>query len=224
MTAATRSNRSGNAGVSPKLKAAIGGVAVIVLLVAMGLDTTVVTANGSGGGSAPSTQFSPESYGEKEFPKVQKAIGQRAAPAAQLATAISQDKDAAVKKYGVPGDIAPVMAVKFTGVIEGDGDSGIYNVKVDGVPSDLSIRVETGPAIMGTVLRDGAGNISFGDFENQIQYQNAGAAINNAMKKQVLSGLDRDHLKGKTVHVVGAFQLINPNNWLVTPVQLSVQK
>lgn len=221
MTAATPSQRPSGAGATSKTKGIIGVVVVIAVLVAMGLDTTVVTKGSSD--AASSAQFSAKAYGKKEFPKVRKAITQRAAPAPELASAIQQDKGAAVDKYGVPGNIAPVMSVKLTGVV-GQGESGIFHIKVDGVPRDLTIRLVTGPAITGTVLRDGAGNIDFGDFENQIQYQNAGAAINDAMKKQVLAGLDRDHLKGKTVHVIGAFQLINPDNWLVTPVSLSVQK
>ncbi|WP_423822846.1 DUF2291 domain-containing protein [Salinisphaera sp. SPP-AMP-43] len=221
MSATTSSQRSGGAKMSANLKRGIGAAAVVVLLVVMGLDTTVVPIGSEVG--AASNQFSPEQYGETEFPKVQKAIEQRAAPAPALVKAINEDKQAAVEKYGVPTDIAPIMAVKFTGTL-GEGTSGIYNVKVPDVADDLTIRVQTGPAINGTVLRDGVGNIEFGDFKNQIEYQNAAAAINNAMKKQELSGLDRDNLSGKKVTVVGAFQLINPNNWLVTPVRFSVQQ
>lgn len=190
----------------------------LVVLIAMGLNTKVVT---KGTGPAGPKQFSQSAYGEKEFPKVRTKISERAAPASQLAAELSKDKSAAVNKYGVANPIGPIMSVKFTGVV-GKGDSGVFNVKVKGLPENLSIRLQTGPAIIGTTLRDGAGGIKFGDFENQIQYQNAAAGINNAMKKQVLSGLDRDHLTGKTVHVVGAFQLINPNSWMVTPVKLEV--
>ncbi|MDA3920880.1 MAG: DUF2291 family protein [Salinisphaera sp.] len=193
-------------------------VICVVVLIAMGLNTRIVA---TGSGPAATGQFSQEAYGKKEFPKVQKKISERAGSAAELAAAIAKDKDAAVKKYGVPSDIAPLMSVKFSGVV-GEGDSGVFDVAVKGLPKDLKIRLQTGPAILGTTLRDAAGGIKFGDFENQIQYQNAAAGINNAMKKLVLSGLDRDHLKGKTVQVVGAFQLINPNNWLVTPVELKV--
>ncbi|MGB7757644.1 MAG: DUF2291 domain-containing protein [Salinisphaera sp.] len=221
MTAASSSHRSASAGMSPAIKRAIGAAAVVVLLVAMGLDTTVVPIGSSVGES--SNKFSPAQYGKTEFPKVQKAIEQRAAPADELAKAIADDKDAAVKKYGVPNDIAPIMSVKFSGAV-GECSSGMCDVKVDGVPSDITIRVQTGPAINGTVLRDGVGNIQFGDFTNQIEYQNAGAAINNEMKKEVLSGIDRDHLTGKKVTVVGAFQMINPKYWLITPVRFSVQQ
>jgi predicted lipoprotein len=94
---------------------------------------------------------------------------------------------------------------------------------VAGVPSDLLIRVQTGPAINGTDLRDATGTISFGQFSNQIAYQNAGSALNDKLKQQVLSKIGTASLTGKTISVVGAFQLINPKGWLVTPATLSVQ-
>ena len=57
----------------------------------------------------------------------------------------------------------------------------------------------------------------------QVRYLIRGAAINNEMKKQVLAGLDTSALTGKTISVTGAFTLVNPKNWLVTPVESSVQ-
>jgi predicted lipoprotein len=43
------------------------------------------------------------------------------------------------------------------------------------------------------------------------------------MKAQVLSKIDNSNLTGKTLSVIGVFQMINPNSWLVTPVKLDVQ-
>jgi predicted lipoprotein len=43
------------------------------------------------------------------------------------------------------------------------------------------------------------------------------------MKEQVLAGIDNSALTGKSIEVTGAFTLINPKNWLVTPVELKVQ-
>ena len=131
--------------------------------------------------------------------------------------------DAAGKQYGVAGGgIGPEISVKFDGVA-GSEDAGIYTVKVPNVPDSVVIRVQTGPAINGTDLRDTTGTISFEQFTNQIDYQNAGYAINTAMKKAVLSKVDTAKLTGKTISVVGVFQLINPNGWLVTPVKLDVK-
>ena len=195
-------------------------VALIVLVAAMALNTTVVEI-GSKLSAGPNA-FSPEEYGQTEFPKIQAAIEKRAVSAATLAAAIQKDQAAATKQYGVATNTGPVFSVEFTGTV-GEGESGIYRVKVAGVPDAVVIRIQTGPAINGTELRDATGTVEFGDFTNQIQYQNAGSALNNEMKKAVLSKIDTSKLTGKTVSVAGAFQLINPNGWLVTPVRLSVQ-
>ena len=201
--------------------------AALVLLVAMALDTKVVKI-GSAADIAPNT-FSPAAFGEAEFPKVKSAIEAHAVDAVTLAAAVAKDKDAAAKQYGVApakSGVAtsngPVISVKFTGVV-GKGESGVYDVAVEGVPSAVTIRMQTGPAIYGTDLRDATGTISFGQFVNQIDYQNAGSALNKETKKQVLSKVDTAKLTGKTVSVIGAFKLLNPDNWLITPVRLDVK-
>jgi predicted lipoprotein len=198
----------------------IGGAA-LVLIVAMALDTKVVTI-----GSPEAVQpdvFSPEAFGEAEFPKIKAGIEARAVDAPVLAAAIAADKAAAIKQYGVPsGTGGQVFSVKFTGVV-GEGKSGVYDVAVTGLPDTTGIRVQTGPAINGTDLRDATGAIKFGNFVNQIEYQNAGSALNKAMKKAILEKIDTANLKGKTISVIGAFKLINPKKWLVTPVKLDVQ-
>lgn len=197
-----------------------GPVAVAALIAAMALDTTVV-----GIGSEQDVRdagFSAAAYGEEMFPQVRDAIVAKAAPAPQLVQALAEDEDAAVARHGTVSGIAPVMAVSFSGTV-GEGRSGTYEVDVTGLPDDIRVRVQTGPAITGTELRDAPGTIEFGQFTNQIEYQNAGAALNDAMKAQVLAGLDRESLPGRTISVTGAFRLINPKNWLVTPVELSVQ-
>ena len=197
---------------------AIGAAAV--LLVAMALDTRVVRI-----GSTADVQegvFSPATYGATQFPKVQAAVTSRAVDAPTLAAAIAKDQDAAGKQYGVAADAGPEIAVKFTGKF-GNQDSGVYDVSVPGVPDGVHITVQTGPAIIGTDLRDATGKVTFGQFHNQIEYQNAGAALNNAMKAAVLAKLDTSKLSGKTVAVVGVFQLTDAENWQVTPVSLTPQ-
>ncbi|WP_240655822.1 DUF2291 family protein [Paraburkholderia phosphatilytica] len=203
------------------IRTVIAAVVVLILIAAMALSTKVVKI-----GSSADTQvqsFDPAAYGAKQFPKTQAAIEKRAVDATTLAAAIAKDQDAAGKQYGVAsGGVGPEMSVKFTGVVGAD-DGGVYTVKVPGVPDSLVVRVQTGPAINGTDLRDSTGTISFEQFTNQIDYQNAGYAINAAMKKAVLSKVDTSKLTGKTISVVGVFQLINPNGWLVTPATLEVK-
>ncbi|MER8444916.1 DUF2291 domain-containing protein [Mesorhizobium sp. M1066] len=214
--AATASTRP----VSTNLRRALAGAAIVVLLGAMALDTKVVRIGSAG--DVRSAVFSAADYGKSEFPKVQADVEARAADAVTVATAIAKDRATAEKEYGVPAGVGPVISVKFTGVV-GEGKSGIYKVAVEGLPDTLMIRVQTGPAINGTELRDATGKITFGQFTNQIEYQDAGSALNNEMKKEVLAKVDASTLTGKTISVVGAFKLVNPKSWLVTPVRLDVK-
>ena len=45
----------------------------------------------------------------------------------------------------------------------------------------------------------------------------------DASSIEVLEGLDTSDLTGKQMTVTGAFKLINPKMWLITPVEVSVQ-
>ena len=202
------------------MRLAVGSGAVLVLLAAMAIDTKVVKI-----GSADDVQagvFSAATYGKAQFPKVQSAIESRAVDATVLAEALAKDQAAAETQHSVPAPAGPEYSVKFTGTV-GKQDFGVWDVAIPGVPDTIHVSVQTGPAIIGTDLRDASGLIKFGDFSNQIDYQNAGSALNNEMKTEVLSKIDAANLAGKTISVVGAFVLSDPAEWVVTPVKLTAQ-
>lgn len=192
----------------------------LAVLAAMALDTTIVHI----GSDADVRQqaFSPDSFGDKEFPRVQTAVLEKAVDALTLGPAVLADKAAAAKQYGTASTTGAIMSVKLTGVA-GEVKSGVYTLAVEGLPPDIKVRVQTGPAINGTDLRDAPGDIAFGQFKNQIEYQDAGSALNCAMKKAVLDGIDTANLTGKTLEITGAFRLVNPKNWMITPVQVVVK-
>lgn len=202
------------------LKMIVTAVAAIVVIGAIALDTTVVKIGSED--DVRQQAFSPEAFGAEQFPKIQADVEKRAVAAIDLATAIAADKKAAGEKYGVATSTGPVIPVTLTGTF-GERKSNTNEMKIDGLSPETVVRVQTGPAVNGTDLRDATGTIHFGQFTNQIQYQDAGSAINNEMKKAVFAGLDPDQLNGKTATVVGVFRLINPKNWLVTPVKVDVK-
>jgi predicted lipoprotein len=204
----------------PKFTLLASIAAVVIVLAAIAFDTTVVKIGSEH--DVREQAFSPEAYGVQEFPKVVANVEQRAVNAVDLANAIATDKKAAGDKYGVATSTGPVIPVSLSGMF-GARKANYNEIKVDGLPGDVVVRVQTGPAVNGTDLRDATGAIEFGQFTNQIEYQDAGSAINNEMKKAVLAGLDVDNLSGKTASVVGVFKLINPKNWLVTPVKVEVK-
>lgn len=213
----TSGSRAGLA--SARVLLPLAGIAVVAAMV---LDTTIVWNDSEQAALVATANFSPEAFGAAKFPEIQENVEARAVNATTLASEIEEDQQTAAEKYGVSAGVGYVIPVKFSGTF-GEGRSGIYNVAVEGLPEDLTVRVQTGPAVNGTDLRDATGAIEFGQFTNQIEYQDAGAAINDEMKAEVLEPIDTADLTGKTVEVTGVFKLINPNSWLVTPVRMEVQ-
>lgn len=192
---------------------------LVVTIIALAHDTKIVQI-----GSQEDQRlaaFDPNIFGVTEFPRISEAVRARAVEAAVLAEEIKDDKKAAIKKHGTPGGIGAYMPVYLKGVLS-EEKSGIFDVLVEGMPKGTRLRVQTGPAINGTELRDITGDIVFGAFKNQIEFQDAGAGINRAMASAVLTDLNRNTLKGRSVSVVGVFNLINPKNWLITPVSLEL--
>lgn len=216
---ATTGTVSASASKATRRKA-ITALAGVVLLGAIAFDTKVVAIGGDE--DLRQQAFNPDRFGADEFPRIRDFVVEKAPEAVKLAEELAADKNAAVAAYGTMAGAFPVMPVTFTGTA-GEGKSGIFNVTIDGMPDGTGVRIQTGPAINGTELRDITGDIEFGAFKNQIEYQNAGAGINRAMAAEVLDGLDRDALTGKTITVTGVFTMINPKNWLVTPVAFEVQ-
>lgn len=217
---ATTGTASASAG-RPSRRNLIAGGLIVAVLAAMALDTTVVQIGSEQ--DARQQAFNPDRFGTDQFPRIRDLVAERAANAPSLATLLAEDKDAAIAAHGTVSGAFPVMAVTATGTV-GEGRSGIFALDVPDMPEGSTIRVQTGPAINGTELRDIPGDIVFGDFRNQIEFQDAGAGINRAMAAETLQSLDRDTLSGKTVTVTGAFTMINPKNWLITPVALEVQE
>ena len=203
----------------PGTKLALASGAALAVVAAMALDTRVVRIGSPA--DVQSEVFSAAAWGRSEFPKVQAAIEARAVEAAVLAAALRQDQVAAGAQYGVAADAGPEMPVRFIGQA-GKQESGVYDVSIAGVPDTVHVSVQTGPAINGTDLRDATGLISFGQFKNQIDYQNAGSALNAEMKHAIAKAATGD-LTGKAVSVVGVFQLTDADDWVVTPVRLEVR-
>lgn len=198
------------------IKIAVAVVAVAFLV----LGTKVVSNDDPITASA--TAFDPATFGVDNFADVQAGVEDRAVDATELADAITADQASAVDEFAVQSSGGPVFSTTLSGVI-GEGASGIYEIAVDGMPEGTKVRVQFGPAINGTELRDATGEIEFGQFTNQIDFQNAAAALNEEVKKQVVNDLDVANLQGKTIELTGAFTLLNPAGWLITPVAVDVQ-
>ncbi|MGP9580037.1 MULTISPECIES: DUF2291 family protein [unclassified Brachybacterium] len=222
-TASTAASRASRRPAQSKIRTGrwIGiGLALMALLVVV-LGTKVVPQGQEAELAEGPAAFDKTTFGAEQFPAVQKGIAERAVPAPELAEAIAADPEAAAAEHAVEAAGQSVFCTTFTGTVK-EGKGGIYEIAVDGMPEGVTVRVQTGPAINGTELRDATGQFDFSQFTNQIEFQDAGSALNEEMKTTVLDPVDPASLSGKTVTVTGAFTLINPEGWLVTPSALEI--
>lgn len=221
MIKATAQSQLSNQIIAKKRKTIlVSAIAATVIVGTMVLDTTVIV-NGSADDLRQQV-FSPDNYASAHYNGIKSYILENAVDATTLLKEIQVNKKAAGEKYGKGGGIGPVIPVSFKGIIT-TGKSGIFSIDIPNFSDKQTVRIQTGPAINGTDLRDATGTISFGAFTNQIEYQNVGAALNRAMKADILADLDQSTLTGKSVEISGVFRLINAKNWLVTPVRMNLK-
>ncbi len=152
----------------------------------------------------------------------------RAGKLKDVVAAVAAGPDQAGEKYGNPKKQASApwtYAVKFTGkVVAADTQSRAATLDVDADgDGKADAKVQIGPALRGTALRDTLDFVNFNEFKNQIEWAQFGKAFNEKANTAFLSAVPRDGITGKTVTVVGAFPLPSGSDLpLVTPSELTV--
>ncbi|QRM45960.1 DUF2291 domain-containing protein [Rhizobium sp. BG4] len=152
----------------------------------------------------------------------------RAGELKDVVAAVAAGADQAGEKYGNPKKQASspwTYAVKFTGkVVAADTQSRAATLDVDADgDGKADAKVQIGPALRGTALRDTLDFVNFNEFKNQIEWAQFGKAFNEKANTAFLSAIPRDGITGKTVTVVGAFPLPSGSDLpLVTPSELTV--
>ncbi|ULR47625.1 DUF2291 domain-containing protein [Rhizobium sp. K102] len=179
--------------------------------------------------AAAKTAFDPNAKVEAIWqPQVVPYFEKRAGELRDVMQLVSTSPDAAGEKYGNPRKQSSspwTYAVKITGtVVAADTASRAATLDVDGDgDGKADAKVQIGPALRGTALRDTLDFVNFNEFKNQIEWAQFGKAFNEKANAAFLSAVPRDGLTGKTVTVIGAFPLPRSGELpLVTPSELKV--
>lgn len=205
--------------------ATIGAALALVVLAAMAATTTTVAADDLEAANVGKHVFDAAEYANEKYDsEVVPAIADNAVEITDLLPAIIADPEAAGEEFGHKDGVSSPYAYPVTGTgVAGTVQGTLLPLTVEGVPSDVQVMLQIGPAINGTALRDATGLIGFGDFLNQIEYANASTELNNKVKADVLAGFDAAAAAGKTITFTGAFSYgSNHAVILVTPVELEV--
>lgn len=156
------------------------------------------------------------------------ALEKRAGDLKDVMALASVHPDEAGTKYGNPNKQSNspwTYAVKLQGkVVSADTASraAALDVDADG-DGKADAKVQIGPAIRGTALRDALDFVNFNEFKNQIEWAQFGKAFNQHVNDTLLASLPRDGVTGKTVNIVGAFPLPAKGELpLITPATLTV--
>jgi predicted lipoprotein len=155
-------------------------------------------------------------------------LEKRAGDLKTVMQAVASNPDEAGAKFGNPRkqSTSPwTYAVKLNGkVVAADTATraATLDVDVDG-DGKADAKVQIGPAIRGTALRDALDFVDFNEFKNQIEWAQFGKAFNEKANTSFLAALPRDGLTGKTVNITGAFPLPTSGQLpLITPSALTL--
>ena len=199
----------------------IGTLAVVVVLILAAMSVKVVSIEDNEARAAGG--FDPASYAADRFDsEIVPQIEDEALDLSTLLTDLAAGADEAEFGNTSGSSSAYSFPVTFTGVA-GTPAGAILPVTVEGVPADVTVQVQIGPALNGTAIRDVTGTVSFNEFTNQLEYQTVATEFNNLVRTDVLADVDPAAIAGKTVTVTGAYTRVNPALVSVVPVSFEVQ-
>ena len=199
----------------------VGVVVAIVVVVVASFNVKVVGLDEVAAENA-ARDFDPVGFADENFDKT--IVPDIQENAIDLATLLADlDGGAEESEFGNTSGASSAYAfpVTFTAVA-GELNAPILPVTVEGVPSDVTVQIQVGPALSGTALRDVTGTVDFNDFSNQLDYQQAAGELNNRVKEEVLADFDAAAAKGKTITVTGAYLRVNPALISVVPISIEV--
>lgn len=200
----------------------------LVALTALALAACKILPTGTRPGGEKPAAFDPDAMvAEIWDSKVLPYLETRAGPFAEVKKAAEADPAAAGAKYG---NVRKQANSPWTYVVAIEGRIVASNTESRAATIDVDVdndgkadaRVQIGPAIRGTALRDALDFVDFNSFTNQIDYAQFGKAFNTHVNDTVLSGLPREGLDGRSVKVLGAYPARGGDLPLVTPARVEI--
>lgn len=211
----------------PNFRAAAAIPLVIVLALSgckiIKTPTAEEAAEAASGGFNPARQVA-DIWDSKVIPFLET----RAGPFQEVNALSKSDLNAAAAKYGhkeKEGSAPWTFAAKVSGTIikaETASRAAYLDTDIDG-DGKADVRIQIGPVIKGTAIRDSLDFVSFNEFKNQIQWAEFGKAFNVHINGLILEKLPRDGLEGKKVEALGAYPLPSSGQpALLTPATITI--
>ncbi|WP_158635120.1 DUF2291 family protein [Tsukamurella asaccharolytica] len=192
----------------------------IILLVAMALNTTVMTRE-EAAAMAP-TPFDPAKTGADLLKRAETDLTYR--PLAEVVAGIHSDVAGTAGRMGAikPFDTTYIFPVSFEGQVSEVAPTSA-TVTVAQVPPQTRVQVATGTAVNGAPARDALG-YKFSDAPGQTEYQYVSDEIKKLVQQRLSqAATDPGQLQGKTIRVRGMLSVPGASNTVPVAKPLIVQ-
>jgi len=200
----------------------LGGGTTIIVLLFVFVNTTFLS-DAEVAADAPK-EFSLTDFAATNLPLIAAEIQARAVDMAIIAEAANKDIVAAGAQYGRDlGNKSFVFAIKTTAKVKSI-DVNFIVLDVPGSSAKDTFNIPIGLALSGNPLRDVTGKITFGNFYDQTQYQDAANALKDLVRSSIINKLDLANLIGKTLEIYGAWNNGPvPNTYNIQPTSIIVK-
>lgn len=211
----------------PNIRAA-AAVALVCVITLSGF-TIIKTPTAEEAASAAAGGFNPDRMvAEIWDSKVVPYLDGKAGDFKEVASLASSDLEAAGAKFGhkeKQGSAPWTFAAKLEGTIVAEelkSRAAYVDVDID-ADGKADVRIQIGPAVRGTALRDSLDFVNFNEFKNQIEWAQYGKSFNTHVNTLLLEKLPRENLVGKSVQAVGAYPLPSSGQLpLLVPATITV--
>lgn len=176
------------------------------------------------------TKFNAEEYVAKIWDdKVMPFAKEHAKEASLVISEYKQDQDAAGEKYGIRSSSE---GIPWNFVIQGKGKvlavdtesrAGTMDVDLEPYDGTVDLKIQVGPVVKGTAIRDSLSFISFDEFENQIEFAKLANTMNKKACETALGTKEVSGMVSKEVTFLGFFTADGTEDVLVTPVEIAIQ-
>jgi predicted lipoprotein len=161
--------------------------------------------------------------------KIEPELMNNAIDVREVVSALKKDQAAAEKKIGRrKEETAPfnyiVKGKEIIKSVNTESAAGYIELNLPDASGEENVKVQIGPVIKSSAVRDVLSFINFGDFVNQIDFANISREINFYVRNNVVSGLNKTNIVGKHLSFVGAFTEDSTGKVLITPIKISVEE
>jgi predicted lipoprotein len=118
------------------------------------------------------------------------------------------------------------FAVKGTQIVRKvnlESAAGTIDLDVKDVSGNGAVKIQIGPVIKSSALRDVLSFLKFGDFTNQVDFANVSRELNYYVRDNIIAPIGKEKLAGEQIEFIGVFLEDPEGAVLITPIGIAAK-